>query len=220
MPSVDVLDCGAGDAYFADHLREKMRCSVTCWDANYNADAMTSLAARYPSLDFTKSMPERAHEVVLMLDVIEHVEDDVTFVSRVVETCLDTDGLILVSVPAWQGLFSRHDELLLHHRRYSPRACDLVLEAAGLTIVERGGVFHSLVVPRAAIVLRERVAPAVRRGDPPTLESSAATWRGGRLLTSLTLGALRIDNAVSRLASRAGVNLPGLSYWALARRFH
>ena len=128
-------------------------------------------------------------------------------------------GAALAAEPAL-GHDGEKNEPAGDDRRYSPRACDRVLEAAGLTIVERGGVFHSLVIPRAVTVLRERIAPAVGRGDPPTLESSAATWRGGRIVTSLTLGALRIDNAVSRLASRAGVNVPGLSYWALARRLH
>jgi SAM-dependent methyltransferase len=217
---VDVLDCGSGDAYLADHLRERIHCSVTCWDAHYDADTMASLSARYPSLAFTKSRPERAYDVVLMLDVIEHVEDDVAFVRDIVERCLVRDGLVFVSVPAWQSLFSQHDDLLLHHRRYSPRACDRVLEAAGLTIVERGGAFHSLVLPRAVTVARERAVRAVGQRTPPTRESAAATWSRGRLLTSLTLGALRIDNAVSRLAARANVNLPGLSYWAIARRRH
>ena len=40
-------------------------------------------------------------------------------------------------------------------------------------------------------------------------------WNGGSVATALTLAALRADNAVSRLAARAGLNLPGLTYWSL-----
>lgn len=220
----EVLDCGAGDAFFAQNLMDTIRPrSVTCWDASYDDATIDRLAQRCardggPSVSFTRSMPSRRFGVVLMLDVIEHVADDVAFVRDIVSTCLDPEtGIALVSVPAWQPLFSRHDELLRHFRRYAPRACDRVLEAAGLRVVERGGLFHSLLLPRAATTVRERAARALGRARP--LEASAAaTWTGGRLLTSVVDGALRADNAVSRAAARAGVNLPGLSYWALAKR--
>jgi hypothetical protein len=212
----DVLDCGSGDAFFAAQLRDTVGGTVTCWDAFYDADTMTKLAGLYPSLGFTKSRPTRRFDVVLMLDVIEHVEDDVDFVRGIVQSCVHDDGFVIVSVPAWQRLFSHHDELLLHHRRYAPDECDRVLDRAGLRVVERGGMFHSLILPRVATVVKERVGKVV--GRSPSGESAAATWGGGRLVTGLVDRALKMDNAVSRVASRAGVNMPGLSYWALARR--
>jgi 2-polyprenyl-3-methyl-5-hydroxy-6-metoxy-1,4-benzoquinol methylase len=219
-----VLDCGAGDAFFSANLATAIEArSVTCWDASYDDESVARLDARYRGgassfdLSFTRSMPERRFDVVLLLDVIEHVEDDVAFVRSIVDTCVEETGLVLVSVPAWQFLFTRHDELLRHHRRYAPAACDRVLEAAGLRIVERGGLFHSLIVPRMASVVRERAERAIGRGQPLG-ESAAATWSGGALVTSLVDAALRGDNALSRFAARAGLRLPGLSYWALAQK--
>ncbi len=55
-----------------------------------------------------------------MLDVIEHVEDDVGFVRDVVDGSLAPGGWVLVSVPAYQSLFSSHDRALKHFRRYAP----------------------------------------------------------------------------------------------------
>lgn len=220
----EVLDCGAGDAFFAAELARAIRPrSVTCWDASYDDTTVARLeqqcaADAVSTISFTRSMPTRRFDVILLLDVIEHVADDVAFVTEIVETCLEPDGgIVLVSVPAWQPLFSRHDELLRHHRRYAPGACDRVLDAAGLRIVERGGLFHSLLLPRAATVAREHAERAFGRVRP--LEASAAaTWAGGSLTTSIVDAALRLDNAVSRTAARAGVNLPGLSYWARAHK--
>ncbi|MCW5831486.1 MAG: methyltransferase domain-containing protein [Labilithrix sp.] len=220
---LDVLDCGAGDAFFSATMSARVGPrSVTCWDASYDEATVARLGELYggsgTTFSFTRTMPERRFDLVLMLDVIEHVEDDVGFVSEIVEACLAPErGLALVSVPAWQALFSRHDELLLHHRRYSPDECDRVLRAAGLELVERGGLFHSLVAPRLASVVRERASTLAGR-TTPLAASAASTWRGGRLVTSVVDAALRVDNAVSRAAARAGLNLPGLSYWALARR--
>lgn len=222
----DVLDCGAGDAFFSEGLQAAIDpASITCWDASYDDATMARLSARCTSgagktaFSFTRTMPSRRFDVALMLDVIEHVPDDVAFVSEIVDACVKPGGgLVLVSVPAWQALFSRHDELLLHHRRYAPARCDGVLEAAGLRIIERGGLFHSLLAPRLVTTLRERAERALGRKAAPLTASAAATWRAGRAVTAVVDAALRADNAVSRAAARAGVNVPGLSYWALAQK--
>jgi hypothetical protein len=217
--SFDVLDCGAGDAFFANEVRTELPGvrSVACWDTSYDADMLRTLGARYPSLGFYRSRPESSFEVCLMLDVLEHVDDDVAFARSIVESSVAPGGLVLVSVAAWQPLYGRDDAFLLHHRRYRPSQLDRVLERAGLRIVARGGAFHSLVVPRALTVLRERVREAIGRPLPPLLESTAK-WNHGRLVTRVVESALWADNTFSHAAARAGVNLPGLTCWALARR--
>ena len=216
---LDVLDCGAGDAYFAAGLASAVPGirSITCYDPNYDAATLLRLGGTYPSLAFRRSQPEHPFSVVLMLDVLEHVEDDEKFLTDVVGACVANDGLVLISVPAWQRLFTRHDELLLHRRRYAPAACDRLLEAAGLEIVKRGGAFHSLVLPRAATAVREALA-ARRAAQLPSLSESTSSWNHGVALTSLVTGALHLDNMASRVFARAGINVPGLTYWALARR--
>jgi hypothetical protein len=215
-----VLDCGAGDAYFASHLLAglggRLR-GITCWDANYRDATMSELGQRYPHLSFTREMPKKTFGAAIMLDVIEHVEDDIGFVRNVVEGCLEPGGLLLVSVPAWQSLFSRHDTRLLHHRRYKPKICDQVMEAAGIRIDERGGLFHSLLLPRAIAVVGEHAASLTGRPLPP-LDSPSIAWSKGKAVTAVVEGALRIDNALSRAASRAGLAVPGLSYWAIGHR--
>ena len=222
---LDVLDCGAGDAFFSATLRSAIHPrAVTCWDASYDDATEQRLAKRYggedarPPFTFTRSRPSQLFDLVLMLDVIEHVEDDVGFVSGIVDHCLDPEtGLVLVSVPAWPSLFSRHDELLLHHRRYRPEACNSVLRAAGLEVIEGGGVFHSLILPRFVSVVVERAERMLGRARP-LVTSAAGSWNGGQVTTALVDAALNADNAVSRFTARAGLDLPGLSYWALARK--
>ena len=220
-----LLDCGAGDAYFSAHLLaglgRRLR-GITCWDANYREETITELRHTYqhPHLSFTREMPPKKFGAAIMLDVIEHVENDIDFVRNVVQGCLEPGGLLLVSVPAWQLLFSRHDTRLLHYRRYEPKICDRVIEAAGIRIDERGGLFHSLLLPRAVAVLGEHAASLVHRPLPPLDPSSPSdtAWSKGPAVTAVVEGALRIDNALSRAASRAGVALPGLSYWIVGHK--
>lgn len=214
----DVLDCGAGDAYFASTLRDAVPGvrSITCYDANYDAATLLRLGGLYPSLAFSRSRPTQKFDVILMLDVLEHVDDDVSFLGEIVRECAAEDALFLISVPAWPVLFTRHDDFLGHRRRYKPGAADRVLEAAGLEIVKRGGAFHSLIAPRAATAAREKLA-ALRSPLPPLAESTAS-WNHGKAVTRLVTGALHVDNFASRIFARAKITMPGLTYWALARR--
>lgn len=222
-PGLSVLDCGSGDAWLASELSRALRprgigvASVTCWDANYDDASVARFQKVYPHLSFTRERPSGAFDVVLMMDVLEHVADDVGFVRDVVDAALAPDGLALVSVPAWQLLYGRHDRFLLHHRRYRPAQCDAVLRAAGLRVIARGGAFHSLLAPRTLAILAERAASVAGLGGAST-GGGGAQWSGGPVVTGVVAGALRLDNALSRWASSSGINLPGLTYWALCQK--
>lgn len=66
-------------------------------------------------------------ELAVSLDVLEHLQDDRAAL-RELRRVVAPGGALLVTVPAYQGLWSRHDEINHHHRRYSRRA---LMEAAG-----------------------------------------------------------------------------------------
>ena len=155
--------------------------------------------------------PDVEFDGVLMLDVIEHVEDDVTFVGSIVSDLLVAGGLAVVSVPAHQWLFSAHNVELRHFRRYSAAGCRQLLERSGLDVLSDGGLFHSLLPVRAGQVLLERARPV------KSLSGGVGGWHGGRLVTRGLTRALIADGALSLRLGRRGLSLPGLSYWALCR---
>ena len=64
------------------------------------------------------------------------------------------DTTVLVTVPAYQSLFSSHDVQLKHYRRYSLRSLRHALSSAGLRVVESGTFFVSLLPLRALVALR------------------------------------------------------------------
>jgi SAM-dependent methyltransferase len=87
------------------------------------------------------------------LDVIEHVDDDtatVTEMSRVVSS----NGAVVLSVPAFQGLWSEHDVAVGHRRRYSKRAVGELVQKSELTPSESTCFFSYLAPP--AWLLRHR----------------------------------------------------------------
>jgi len=69
-------------------------------------------------------------DLISFLDVIEHVDDDVDMMRRA-RTHLKDDGLLLVTVPAFKILWSQHDVVHHHRRRYSRAELETSIRAAG-----------------------------------------------------------------------------------------
>ena len=213
--ATQVLDAGAGDAWFSQQLLGLLpdNAKIHCWDGEYTTETMRELGGRLPTaLSLSPTRPTGQHDLILLLDVLEHVSDDRAFLRELVNESLSPGGWLLFSVPAWPQLFSAHDTWLHHFRRYTPASARAVLQASGLEVVHQGGLFHSLLAPRLVTVLQEKVRPP--QGDFPP----AIAWHQPAGVTRVVQAALDVDNAISRWSARAGVQLPGLSYWALCRR--
>lgn len=209
-----IVDVGAGDGWFSRRLLQE-ECpagsEITCWDIYYTDEDLDDLRSDAPAgLHFTRGAPPQRARLALALDVIEHVEDDAAFVATIVDQ-VEPGGRVLVSVPAWQPLFARHDVALRHFRRYSPTGLRDLLQGAGLTVLSEGGLFHSLLVPRLAKVLWERLVAV--EDEPPRLDD----WNYGPVLSAAVDGALAIDTRVSRLLATVRIQAPGLSTWALCQ---
>ncbi len=210
--AVRALDVGAGDAWFAGELLPTLPpgSTVTCWDTGYAEQAPPAPTGE--GVRFTAEQPAGPFDLVLMLDVAEHVEDDVSFLATIARSLLAPGGTLVFSVPAWPLLFSAHDVALLHHRRYTPAHARALLTGAGLRIERSGGLFHSLLLPRALAALRDR---ATRRS---VKAAAALEWRGPEVARRALELALRADNELSWQVAGTSLDLPGLSWWARCRR--
>jgi SAM-dependent methyltransferase len=71
-----------------------------------------------------------AFDAVVASDVLEHIEDDRAALAETARV-LRPGGVLVISVPAHQWLFSEHDAALHHFRRYSKTALREVLERSG-----------------------------------------------------------------------------------------
>jgi SAM-dependent methyltransferase len=218
-PDARWLDAGAGDGWLAGTLRADVApdARLTCWDANYADDELRELREGAPGVEFVREAPPGPFDLVTAFDVLEHVEDDVAFVATLHER-LRPGGTLLVSVPAWPMLYGPHDEVLAHHRRYRPREARALVLGAGFTILRAGGLFHSLLPVRVLQRLAVRVAPMAGSAALTATEVPALEWSWPDPATSVVLGALAADNRLSELASRVGLELPGLTWWAVCER--
>jgi dolichyl-phosphate beta-glucosyltransferase len=204
-----VLDVGSGDGYLARALLARADVEVHCVDSHFSQEDISRLQS-VQGLTASTTMPEGLFDALLLLDVLEHVDDDEAFLADALSR-LRKGGLVLVSVPAWPLLFSAHDARLQHRRRYTPEACRALLATGGVDILYSGGFFHSLLFPRAVEVMAERLG----RPLPPR---SVASWNQGDLITESLLALLRFEQRGSYLLARRGLQVPGLSFFAFGRR--
>jgi SAM-dependent methyltransferase len=101
--------------------------------------------------------PDAWADAALLLDVIEHLDDDVAAV-RAAQRTVRRGGLVIVTVPAYAWLWSGHDVALGHRRRYTARQLRRTLATSGLR-VEHIGYFNTMLFPAiAAVRLAKRLA--------------------------------------------------------------
>ncbi|NEQ95209.1 MAG: class I SAM-dependent methyltransferase [Cyanothece sp. SIO2G6] len=80
--------------------------------------------------DATQLAEQQAFDSIVMLDVLEHIEDDITTLMQLKQS-LSADGFLIIKVPALQSLYGAMDEVIGHHRRYSQQTLNAALTQAG-----------------------------------------------------------------------------------------
>jgi SAM-dependent methyltransferase len=114
-------------------------------------------------------VPEHQYDLVGAFDVIEHIDDDraalVSIASR-----LKPGGKFVMTVPAHQWMWSAHDVVNHHKRRYSKGALKRLVEGSPLKL-ERIGYFNSLLFPLA---VAERLSSRMRGKEDVDLKLPSA----------------------------------------------
>lgn len=147
-PSV-ILDIGAGSGFFSKKLLSNTSAKEAwCVDISYESDSDISEAGK--SVYFRKSVDKVNADLVLLMDVLEHVDDDIGLL-RDYAAKVPSGAGFLISVPAFQFLWSGHDIFLEHKRRYRLHQAEDVVRQAGLT-VRRGAYYFGATFPIAAAI--------------------------------------------------------------------
>jgi len=169
-----ILDVGCGDGVLLDRL--------TPWGhaEGIEPDAKTlgpDAAHRRIHLGpFDASFrPEAPFDLVLFLDVLEHLDDPVASLTRAREL-LRPGGKVFVSVPAFTLLWTRHDTLNHHQRRYTKTTLAVQAGSAGLQMEWARYGFLSVGLAKFLVRAKEGIVPgtpASPRLPPPPLNAFA-----------------------------------------------
>jgi len=108
-------------------------------------------------------------DAVTMLDVLEHLSDDEAALCEV-RRVLRPGGCYVFSVPAYQHLWSAHDEALHHFRRYELRSLHALLGQSGFRVEKLS--FAMSAMPPAAWLWRKAMLPFAPRRPRAALRHS------------------------------------------------
>jgi hypothetical protein len=148
-PPENILDVGAGSGFFSKMLlRQTTARSAICVDPGYTEDRSEIQSGK--PIAFRRVHGAGDADVILLMDVLEHVDDDVGLLKAYAEPARSGTRFI-VSVPAFSWLWSAHDEFLEHRRRYTLNQILRVLSDAGLSPVT-GFYFFGALFPAVAVL--------------------------------------------------------------------
>jgi len=157
-----ILDVGAGSGFFSRHLlRTTPATEAMCVDPNYARD-WDEFDGTKP-LRFRRTADDYAPDVVLLMDVLEHVDDDVALLRQYVDA-LPSGTKGRITVPAFPFLWSAHDVFREHRSRYTISSLERCVEQAGLT-VKRSSYAFGLLFPIAALVRLAKRSVTEPRSD-------------------------------------------------------
>ena len=141
---IRVLDVGCGDAWFGKQLLAGLPAGseLVGWDIALDDGFIEVFSQGLPAgMSLTNREPEGTFDLLLLMDVLEHVPDDRALLDDVKSRFLSPGGHVLITVPAWMSLFSTHDLALKHYRRYSPKTGLALTKATDLTVLRKGGLW-------------------------------------------------------------------------------
>ena len=197
-----ILDVGCGDGLFFDYLSTQGQVEGVEPDAELLSGRPRPGPIHVAPFD-TTFRPGHRFGLILMLDVLEHLEDPVDAL-RHVASLLEPNGVWVGTVPAFRALWTAHDDANHHVTRYRRQGLRTEVEAAGLDLVEARYFFH-WVFPAKLLV---RALEAVRS------PSDSNPRIPGGAVSGLLEGVSRLEHRVAR-----PLRLPfGSSLLAVARR--
>lgn len=146
-------------------------------EARRVASSKSGLAVAEGALPDAVPFASERFDLIGLFDVLEHVEDDEAALAALCGR-LGPGGRIVMTVPAFPWLWSRHDERHHHFRRYTRASLERVGARAGLR-VEHGFYFNTLLFPVAVAQRAVKALLGVDRADdtlpPPALNAAMRT---------------------------------------------
>jgi SAM-dependent methyltransferase len=123
------------------------------------------LSAPLPALE---GVPDVTYDLVAALDVIEHIPDDKAALEGIARV-LKAGGKLVMTVPAHQWMWSAHDVVNHHQRRYSKRGFKALVDQSPLKL-ESIGYLNSLLFP---VAMAQRLASQVTGKEDANLAPPA-----------------------------------------------
>jgi SAM-dependent methyltransferase len=138
-----ILELGSSSGFLLRDMRREFPAAAITGsdiiaDGIMRLGAIDGVAVR--ALDITNNdLADNAYDVVVAINVLEHVEDDAKAACEVARI-LRPGGIFVVEVPAGPSLYDGYDACLMHYRRYTKASLRALLKGAGLALLEESAI--------------------------------------------------------------------------------
>lgn len=198
-----ILEIGCSTGFMLKAMIEAFP-DATIVGADVVREPLLRLARELPSVPLLRfdllrcPLPSASFDAVVMLNVLEHIEDDVAAL-RQVHRILKAGGVAVIEVPAGPHLYDTYDQGLMHFRRYAMIRLSESLGAVGFEVVRRSHLGF-LIYPGFAYVKRRNQRR--QRRSPAVDATSVVAKQASNTSSSLLLrGALTIERLLGKLWS-------------------
>ncbi len=136
-----ILEVGCSSGFMLRMIRERLP-NVTLLGSDVISGALRQLAAKMPDIPLLQfdlvncPLPEKSLDAVVMLNVLEHIEDDKKALQQVYRI-LKPGGIAVLEVPSGPHLYDIYDKMLMHRRRYSLTTLSRLVKGSGFEIIKK-----------------------------------------------------------------------------------
>ncbi len=208
-----VLDVGCGTGFFIESLANGEGPKIEGWGLDAEPLAVSMCRERglthvhQGSAADLSAVADQRFDLIFMLDVLEHLDDDQAAL-REATRLLAPGGRIVVTVPAFRFLWSKHDDVSMHKRRYTRAELAQAFGGAGLPLAKLT-YFNAYLFPLA---LARRVGRRLTRTDDGVEFDVPA-----KPLNALLRKVFRAETAAVLRSGEGGAFPVGLSILAVTR---
>ena len=201
-----ILDVGAGSGFFSHYLLNHTHANEAwCVDISYESEYEEQVADK--TIFYRKSIDTVEADLVLFMDVLEHVDNDVALLKEYVPK-VPVNSHFLITVPAFDFLWSGHDVYLEHRRRYTVGQLEKTVQNAGLNVIQSGYYFGMVFPIAASIRLLQNCFGKKEKASSQLSRHSVFTNGILKTLCAIELPLMKINK------------LAGLSVFCLAEKNH
>jgi SAM-dependent methyltransferase len=202
-PGAHILEIGCGTGHNLAMLGEFGHVDALELDDEARALSEKRLGRKImrSPLPELSEVSDHFYDLIGAFDVIEHIDDDAAAVDAIA-TKLKPGGRFMIAVPAHRWMWTAHDVVNHHKRRYSKRALKALIESSPMRL-DKIGYFNSLLFPLA---VAERAVSKLRGRDSADVKLPPAP---------LNAALERVFAAERYLVGRLPLP-PGLSLFAVA----
>jgi hypothetical protein len=202
----NIADIGVNDMFYTKKLRSFVDGKVYAVDIIFPENGI--IKDNIICVNDIEKLPENQIDCMILMDVLEHIEDDKAFFNKILDK-INVNGTILITVPAWQFLFSAHDVRAQHFRRYNRKQLFELMKQDCIKIERCHYFYTSLFLTRLLCLLKKE-----------KFNGNDSNWKYSEkdIITIFVKKVLNIDFMINKILDKIAIHLPGLSLYAICKK--